>query len=474
MQPTDPPTPPQNGASLPRVVIVGRPNVGKSALFNRIIGKRHAVVESIPGVTRDRLYHPAQWGGKTFDLIDTGGILFGDDDPLVEQIRVQADIALAEADVVLFVVDAEAGLMPSDQELAESLRPLKKPLIVCVNKADHEKREPWAAEFFALGFEEVMPLSAIHGRGIADLLDRVVELLPDSAHVESEESAVTLTILGRPNVGKSSLLNALCGEDRVIVSDIPGTTRDPIDTVIRYKDETITVVDTAGLRRPGKIQGSVEYYMDLRAKRSLRRASLAIVVVDGEEGLTSGDKRAAEFVVRAGRALVFAVNKWDQVEPPDGRPHSRSKMKKHFAAGFREDAAEVAWAPLCYTSAVHRTGIDALLDTCLECLDNHSLRITTGALNRVVRKAVSEVPPSSRGKSLKVYYATQVATSPPTVALFVNDPSRVHFSYVRFLENRLREAFPLTGTPVRLLLRSSHEERSHQGRSTRARRAPKA
>ncbi|MER3413798.1 MAG: ribosome biogenesis GTPase Der [Armatimonadota bacterium] len=458
---------PHSGASLQRVVIVGRPNVGKSALFNRIIGKRHAVVESIPGVTRDRLYHPVHWGGKRFDLIDTGGIVFGDDDPLVEQIRVQAEIALAQADVVLFVVDAEAGLMPSDSELANRLRSLKKPLIVCVNKADHEKRESWAAEFFALGFAEVLPISAIHGRGIAELLDRIVELLPDATQIESEESGVTLTILGRPNVGKSSLLNALCGEDRVIVSNIPGTTRDPIDTVIRHNDEVITVVDTAGLRRPGKIQGSVEYYMDLRAKRSLRRASLAIVVADGEEGLTSGDKRAAEFVVRAGRALVFAVNKWDRVEPPDGRPKVRSKPKKFFAARFSEDAAEFAWAPLCFTSALKHTGIDALLDTCLECLDNYSLRVTTGALNRVVRQAVAEVPPSSRGKPVRVYYATQVATSPPTVALFVNDPGRVHFSYLRFLENRLRDAFPLTGTPIRLLLRASHEEQGARKRGTR-------
>lgn len=467
MHATNPVVSRQNGATLPRVVIVGRPNVGKSALFNRIIGKRHAVVESIPGVTRDRLYHPAEWNGKQFDLIDTGGILFGDDDPLVEQIRVQADIALAEADVVLFVVDAEAGLVPGDQELAKRLRSLKKPLIVCANKADHEKREPWAAEFYALGFQEVMPISAIHGRGIAELLDRVVELLPDVVTVEKEESTVTLTILGRPNVGKSSLLNALCGEDRAIVSDIPGTTRDPIDTFIRYNDELITIVDTAGLRRPGKIQGSVEYYMDLRAKRSLRRASLAIVVVDGEEGLTSGDKRAAEFVVREGRALVFAVNKWDRIEPPDGRPQARSKEKKHFAARFQEEAPEFAWAPVCYTSALHRTGIEALLDTCLECLDNHSLRITTGALNRAVRQAVTEVPPSSKGKPLRVYYATQVATAPPTIALFVNDPGRMHFSYLRFLENRLRDAFPLTGTPIRLLLRSSHEEGAKGGRNAR-------
>lgn len=474
MQPTDSPVSSSSGASPPRVVIVGRPNVGKSALFNRIIGKRHAVVESIPGVTRDRLYHPAQWNGKVFDLIDTGGILFGDDDPLVEQIRVQADIALAEADVVLFVVDAEAGLTPGDQELADRLRPLKKPLIVCANKADHERREPWAAEFFALGFEEVLPISAIHGLGIAELLDRVVELLPESPQSEIEESAATLTIIGRPNVGKSSLLNAMCGEDRVIVSDIPGTTRDPIDTVIRHKGEAITVVDTAGLRRPGKIQGSVEYYMDLRAKRSLRRASLATVVVDGEEGLTSGDKRAAEFVVRAGRALVFAVNKWDRVEPPDGKPSVRSKAKRLFAERFQKSAPEFAWAPLCYTSALHRTGIDALLDTCLECMDSYSLRITTGALNRVVRQAVAEVPTTSRGKPVKVYYATQVATSPPTVALFVNDPSRIHFSYLRFLENRLREAFPLAGTPVRLMLRASHEERSERKRAAGSRRRPKS
>ncbi len=447
---------------LPRVVIVGRPNVGKSSLFNRIIGKRHAVVESRPGVTRDRLYHRASWLDRTFEVIDTGGILFGDDDPISYQIRVQAQIALTEADVVLFVVDGEAGLTPGDEELAELLRPLQKPLFVCVNKADHPKRDDWATEFYALGFPEIVPISAIHNRGIGELLDLVVDALPPSKADEDESPPLTITILGRPNVGKSSLLNAIVGDERAIVSNVPGTTRDPIDTEIQFGEERILLVDTAGIKRPGKIQGSVEYYMDLRAKRSLRRASVAILVLDGAEGLTAGDLRAARFAVEAGKAMVFAINKWDLVEPPDGNPHVRSRAKKRFTAALRDDAPEFAWVPLAFISAQCKTGVEPLLQTCLEVHDNASFRATTGALNRVVREAVADVPPSSSGKPLKIYYATQVAVTPPSFAFFVNDPKRLHFSYERYLENRLREAFPLEGTPVRLFFRPSHERNAER------------
>jgi GTP-binding protein len=454
---------------LPRVVIVGRPNVGKSSLFNRIIGKRHAVVESRPGVTRDRLYHPATWRDRAFELIDTGGILFGDEDPISYQIRVQAEIALTEADVVLFVVDGEAGLTPGDEELADLLRPLRKPIFVCVNKADHPKRDDWATDFYALGFPNLIPLSAIHNRGIAELLDEVVEALPPATANEEEAPPLTVTILGRPNVGKSSLLNAIVGDERAIVSDVPGTTRDPIDTEIQFGDERILLVDTAGIKRPGKIQGSVEYYMDLRAKRSLRRASVAILVLDGAEGLTAGDLRAARFAAEAGKAMVFAVNKWDLVEPPDGNPRARSKAKKQFTAVFRDDAPEFAWAPLAFVSARCKTGIEPLLQTCLEVHDNASFRATTGALNRVIREAVADVPPSSSGKALKIYYATQVAATPPTFVLFVNDPARVHFSYERYLENRLRDAFPLEGTPIRILFRTSHEKKTRQPGRTHSR-----
>jgi|GEM_PF-3792153 len=317
---------------LPVVVIVGRPNVGKSTLFNRIVGKRVAVVEDSPGITRDRLYAETQSSGRHFVVVDTGGILFMDDDPLVEQIRVQAQIALAEADVVLFLVDAAEGINPADIDLANHLRGFKKPILVVANKADNPKREATAGEFYELGIGDVYSVSGLHGRGVHALIDHVVGLLPPVEVLADEREEIRLAIVGRPNVGKSSLFNAFTGEQRAIVSNIPGTTRDAIDTLIEYRDERFRLIDTAGLRRRGKTQGTVEYYMALRATNAIERAQCALIVIDGNDGLTDGDKRIAKIAHDEGRALVVAVNKWDLIEPPDGYPR-RPRLSPSAVAG---------------------------------------------------------------------------------------------------------------------------------------------
>jgi GTPase len=323
---------------LPTVVIVGRPNVGKSTLFNRLVGRRVAVVEDQPGVTRDRLYAEAEWRGRRFTVVDTGGMLFSEDDPLIEQIRVQAEVALAEADVILFLTEVTAGVNPDDRDLARRIRGIDRPVFIVVNKSDNPQRETFAGEFFELGFEKVFPVSSLHGRGVADLLDEVVELLPPAEAMEDQVEEVRLAIVGRPNVGKSSLLNAFTGEQRSIVSDIPGTTRDAIDTSLEFQGERFRLIDTAGMRRKGKIQGTVEYYMAMRATRAIERADCSLVVMNGPEGLTDGDKRIAKIAHEAGKACVFAVNKWDLMEPPDGRPKKNSALKKDLVKILRARA----------------------------------------------------------------------------------------------------------------------------------------
>jgi GTP-binding protein len=445
---------------LPVVVIVGRPNVGKSTLFNRIIRQRVAVVEDEPGITRDRLYAETEWQNKRFTVVDTGGILFNDDDPLVEQIRVQAQIALEEADVVIFLTDATSGNHPDDQLLANSLRGFKKPILVVVNKADNPQREMVAGEFYELGLGEVFAISSLHGRNVADMLDRITDLLPDSDELGEKKEEIRLAIIGRPNVGKSSLLNAFTGERRAIVSNIPGTTRDAIDTVIQYRGETFRLIDTAGLRRRGKIQGSVEYYMAHRATAAIERCDCALVVIDGSEGLTDGDKRVAKMSHDNGKALVFAVNKWDLQEPPDGQPRQKSPLKKDFKRILSDQVPEVNYAVACFTSAKESAGLEPVLDAVLQAMSNYNFRISTGQLNRLIADATFAKPLTRKGRALKIYYATQAKTAPPTFILFCNDPELLHFSYLRYLENTLRKNFPLPGTPIRILVRSSHEKKS--------------
>ncbi len=446
-------------ANLPVVVIVGRPNVGKSTLFNRVIRRRVAVVEDSPGVTRDRLYAEAEWNGRRFVVVDTGGILFSDDDPLIEQIRVQAQVALAEADVVLFMADATTGLTDEDRELANHLRPIKKPLFIVVNKADNPQRDAYATEFYALGLGDVYPVSGLHGRGVADVLDEVVALLPPSDAEGQDRDEVRLAIIGRPNVGKSSLLNAFTGEQRSIVSSIPGTTRDAIDTQVTYNGEQFRLIDTAGIRRKGKIQGTVEYYMVNRATRALERADCALVVVNGEEGLTDGDKRIAKLAHDAGKACVFAINKWDVIEPDDRLINTKSPHKKAIIKTIRDQVPELSYAPIVFTSAKEGLGLEPVLKTVMSVLENYNFRVSTGTLNRLIQDAVFRRPYSSKGRAFKVYYVTQVSTRPPTFVLFCNNPDFMHFSYKRYLENQIRKEFPLEGTPIRVLARSSHERK---------------
>ncbi len=443
---------------LPVIVIVGRPNVGKSTLFNRLIGRRVAVVEDTPGITRDRLYAEGEYYGKHYQIVDTGGMLFGDDDPLVEQIRIQAEVALAEADAVIFMTDAVDGVSAGDIELADRMRALRKPIVIAPNKADNVKRREMALEFYELGLGEVVPISALNGNGVDDLLDILTRDFPNVEELQEAPDELKLAIVGRPNVGKSSMLNAFTGEKRSIVSNIPGTTRDAIDTVVTFQGRQVRLIDTAGLRRRGKIQGTVEYYMALRATQALERAHCGLVVVDGEEGLTDGDKRTMKLCHDEGRALVIAVNKWDTKEPPDGNVRMMTPEKKEFLNGLRAEMPEVKYAPVTFTSAQEATGLQRLMDHVFQATDAWNFRIPTGPLNRLIQDACFERPYTSKGKFLKIYFATQVSTRPPTILLFCNDPELIHFSYLRYLENRLRKDYPLPGTIIRLVPRARRSE----------------
>jgi GTP-binding protein len=446
-------------STLPVVVIVGRPNVGKSTLFNRLVRKRVAVVEDTPGITRDRLYAETEWNGRRFQVVDTGGIVFQEEDPLSEQIRVQANVALEEADVVLFVTDTIDGVNPDDQDLANRLRPIDKPVLVVVNKADNPQRDDFANEFYRLGLGEVYPVSGLHGRGVGDLMDVVVELLPPSSEKRDEREEIRVAIVGRPNVGKSSLVNAFTGQQRMIVSSIAGTTRDAIDTELEYQGEKFRLIDTAGIRRRGKIQGSVEYYMVDRAQKAIDKADCALIVVDGSEGLTDGDKRIMKLAHDAGKACVFAVNKWDTKEPPDGQPRKLTPIKKDFLKIISDQIPELAYATAAFTSATESAGLEPVLDEILRAQEAYSFRVSTGQLNRLIHDATFARPYTSKGRALKIYYATQVSTRPPTFTLFVNDPELLHFSYERYLLNKIRAAFPMAGTPIRIRTKSSHGEK---------------
>ncbi len=441
---------------LPTLVIVGRPNVGKSTMFNRIVGKRIAVVEDTPGVTRDRLYAECNYGKHHFQLVDTGGILFGDEDPLVEQIRTQANVAMAEADSVLFVVDAIDGIHAADWDLANSLRGFKRPIYVVANKADNQDRVDSSAEFYELGLGEVYSVSSLQDKGFDKMLSEVLDGFPknkDEDSVRPEE--LRLALIGRPNVGKSSMLNALTGEERVIVSDIPGTTRDAIDTLIEFKGQKIRLVDTAGIRRRGKYQGSMEYYMVLRAQKAIERSDCAVLIVDGEEGLTDGDKRVAKISLEAGKPLIIVVNKWDLIEPPTGDIGKKSDAKKKMLQTISDELPEMSYAPVRFSSAKEAEGMDAIMKCVFQCVENWSLRISTGPINRLVQDAVFSKPLNRKGINFRIKYVTQAQTRPPTFIMFCNNPDMFHFSYQRYIENQIRKKYPLVGTPIRIIGRRS-------------------
>ena len=450
--------------SRPIVALVGRPNVGKSTLFNRIVGWRLAVVHDQPGTTRDRLHAPAEWNGVLFTVVDTGGIeilpdtvvagrrpgpervLAQDSAPFIPLMRAQAGQAIQEADIVIFITDVASGLTAGDSEVADILRRARCPVFLVANKADNARLRQAALEFYALGLGAVHPISALHGTGVADLLDEVVGALP-SSEPEVEDERVKLAIVGRPNVGKSSLLNRLLGEERAIVSPIPGTTRDAIDTYLEWEGVPVTLIDTAGIRRRGKIGRGVERYSVLRALRAIQRADVALLVIDGVEGVTAQDAHVASLILDEWASVVVLINKWDAVEKDT---HTMAEYTKWV----RETLRFLDYVPVLFISALTGQRVHKVVPAALAVQEARFWRISTGDLNRLVQGALARhAPPSKRGKRLKIYYVSQPGVDPPTFVFHVNNPDLVHFSYERYLENRLREAYEFSGTPLRLLFR---------------------
>jgi GTPase len=441
---------------LPVVAIVGRPNVGKSTLFNRLIGSRKAIVRDIPGVTRDRIHGICEFGGWRATVIDTGGLDPTSEESLTAQVRTQVLAAIAEADALVFVVDGREGVTPFDEEVARLLRRVRvaKPVLVAVNKVDAKGHEAAVAEAYRLGMEPVLPVSAEHGRGVAELIEALAMRLPTPPSGAAEEAGpVRIAVVGRPNVGKSSLVNAIAGQDRVVVHAEPGTTRDAVDTLVTVEGRPYILVDTAGLRRKGRTEGALDKMSAIMARRSLERADLALVVLDATEGVTTQDARIAGYAEAAGRAVVLVVNKWDLVGAADRAPE--------LVRALRERLPFLAHAPVVFTSARAGTGLRELFETIDRVALDYAKEISTGELNRVLTAAVERRPPAGfHGKTLKVFYGTQTATRPPTFLLFVNDPAALHFSYERYLVSALRERFGLAGCAVRLRLRRRRPSRA--------------
>ncbi len=430
----------------PIVALVGRPNVGKSTLFNRLVGARLAVVHETPGTTRDRLYGDVEWRGRTFSIVDTGGLGIEDVDELGHRVLGQAEAAMREADVIVFLTDARAGPLPSDVDVADRLRRSLHPIVLAANKADSPSDRLKAADFFELGLGEPITLSAIRGIGTGDLLDAIIEALPLAPEEEGEEDEIGVAIVGRPNVGKSSLLNAIAGDERAIVHDVPGTTRDAIDTLVVHKARPLRLIDTAGIRRRGRVERGIETYSVLRAMRAIERAEVAIILLDADAGVTAQDAHVAGYVHDGAKGSVIGVNKWDLIE------RSPDAGAQHLAA-VRRDLQFLDYAPVVFLSA--RTGLNVprLLDRVLAVADERDRRIPTAQVNEFFREAIAAHPVNDRGKQLKLLYATQASVRPPTFVLFVNDPAMVHFSYRRYLENQIRRRFGFEGTGIRIVLR---------------------
>ncbi len=451
----------------PVVALVGRPNVGKSTLFNRLAGERLSVVDEVPGTTRDRLMAEGEWTGHAFDMIDTGGIdptqtAYGPGkQPLsigsadfIKEIRFQAEIAIQEADAVLFVTDAESGVTPADIEVAQILRKSQQdrdgqpwpPIILVVNKADSAARRDQAMQFYELGMGEPYAISALHGTGTGDMLDALVACLPEVGE-EEEDTSVKIAIVGKPNAGKSSLLNELLGEERAIVSPIPGTTRDAVDMKITYADIPITLIDTAGIRRRGRIEPGVEKYSVLRSLQAIERADVVLLVIDAVSGITSQDTHIAGFIIEAWKSAVVLVNKWDLVEKDNF-------TMEDYTRKLRQELNFMEYVPILFISALTGQRIGRVLPLALQVQEERLVRLSTSQLNQILQQAQDVHPaPSLAGRQLKIYYGTQVRSDPPTFLLYVNDPKLAHFTYKRFLENRLREVYPFLGTPIRIVMR---------------------
>ncbi|GGF75356.1 GTPase Der [Paenibacillus albidus] len=435
----------------PVVAIVGRPNVGKSTIFNRLIGDRLAIVEDKPGITRDRIYGISDWNGKSFSVIDTGGIEIDGDDAILKSIRVQAELAIEEADVIVFMCEAKAGLTSSDEEVAQILFRSGKPIVLAINKVDNMKRADDIYEFYSLGFGDPIGISGSHGTGLGDLLDAVTERLPELTDDEYDEDVIRVALIGRPNVGKSSLVNAILGEERVIVSEVAGTTRDAIDTPFERDGQRYVLIDTAGMRKRGKVYENIEKYSVMRAMRAIERADVVLVVINGEEGIIDQDKHIAGYAHEAGKASIFVVNKWDVVEKDD-------KTMQNFETKIRDHFLFMSYAPIVFLSALTKQRLQKLLPVVQHVSQQHALRITTHLINDVVSDAIAiNPPPTDKGRRLRINYVTQVAVKPPTIVVFVNDPSLMHFSYERYLENKIRAAFNFEGTPIRLFTRRKSE-----------------
>lgn len=484
----------------PLVAIVGRPNVGKSTLFNKLIGHRVAIVEDLPGTTRDRIYEDSEWNGRTFTLVDTGGMELAGETSFSKQIMAQVQLAIEEADVIVFMVDTRDGVTASDREVAEMLRLSKKPVVLGANKADNATQRQEAVEFYELGLGEPITLSSVSGTGSGDLLDAVTDKLPPADEDEDEdafEGIPRIAIVGRPNTGKSSLVNSILGQERVIVSEIPGTTRDTIDTEVEHDGRAVLLIDTAGIRRRGKIAPGVEKFSALRSHRAIDRADVAVLMIDGLEGVTAQDTHIAGYVHEAAKGIVVVVNKWDLVrekrremeralaeseaqalaalggEEADIRPDTRRTPlsereleeldAKKYTRQLREALKFVPYAPIIFASAKTKYHIGDILDRALRIYDTRQLRVPTAQLNEVVKDAYQRHHPSFvQGRVLRVYYGTQAEVNPPTFIFFVNDPDLLHFSYERYLENRLREVFGFEGTPIRLLFRPRSQEVSDE------------
>jgi len=452
----------------PVVALVGRPNVGKSTLFNRIVGQRQAIVEDIPGTTRDRLYATADWAGIDFMVVDTGGLeiipvagsteggwqpLATASAPYVQAMRAQVQVAIDEATVIVLVVDAAAGVTAADEAIADLLRRAGKPVIVAANKADNERLRQASSDFYTLGLGEPLPVSALHGTGSGDLLDAVVQHLRAIPFAEERDEAdVHLAIVGRPNVGKSSLLNAILGEERVIVSEIPGTTRDAVDTLVNLDGKQVVLIDTAGIRRRGRIETGIERYSVLRALRAIERADVALLVLDATELVTAQDAHVAGYILEESKSVVVAINKWDLM--PGG-----NETRAAYVRRVREELKFLDYVPIEFVSAKTGAGVKRLLDTALRVREERFQRIATGPLNKLVRDAMAQInPPTKMGKRLRVFYATQPNVDPPTFVLFVSDRKLVHFGFTRFIENQIRKSYPFTGTPIRIEFRDDQTQ----------------
>lgn len=436
------------------VAIVGRPNVGKSALFNRLAGSRIAIVEDEPGVTRDRIYTDIEWQGRRFTLIDTGGLEPGVHSGFAPSVARQVEVAVSEADLLLMLVDARAGLTPVDEEIAAILRRSGKKVLLVVNKVDSPDLQALIYPFYRLGFGTPLPVSAEHGLGTGDLLDAIVELLPPATMTYEDDDRIHVAILGRPNVGKSSLVNGILGDERVIVSDVPGTTRDAVDIPWECDAGKFVFIDTAGLRRRARIDTAVEYYSVVRARRALQRADVGLIVFDGSQRLAEQDKRIAGLAAEAGKAMILIVNKWDLVLASAGQ--SPEEIRCHWEEQVRHALPNLQFAPLITVSALSGRGVQRIPRLIKDVYTAYTSHLPTAQLNRVVQDAVDRhQPPSIKGRSLKIHYVTQVRSGPPTFIVFVNDPALVTSQYRRYLENRIRDEFPLTGTPIRFVLRNS-------------------